>query len=400
MKICILAPRFPMPECGGDVLRINYIARHLKAQGHQVMLVSYTEGPPDLEAAKQVYDKIYTVEHSKMATFFYSVLFMLTGRPVQCGYYYSSAYNKLFKRVVETDKPDMYVAHLLRMVPFLENAKLQEKSIVEMTDALSKTYAMSNEAKGNTLLRNVYKIEKHLIAKYEQYVIKHYPKVVLVSQSDIDFLRNSMGDQSATSLVLHTNGVECIPIANHQIDTRKICFIGHMQSLPNQDAVIHFINDIFPLILAKKPDVKFYVVGAHPPKTIQKLDNGKNVFVTGFVDDLNKFVSDSCFAVAPVQIAAGIQNKVLVAMANAIPVVLTPLIANAIPELQDGKNCFIRNDAQSFADICIELLDNQQLRNSIREQGRKTVIEHYSWEEKLRGYEQLSPFLGQANAAE
>jgi glycosyltransferase involved in cell wall biosynthesis len=308
---------------------------------------------------------------------------MLTGRPIQCGYYYSSAYNKLFKQVIKAEKPDMYISHLLRMAPFLENAKLQEKSIIEMTDALSKTYALATEARGNVLLRNIYKIERHLIAKYEQYVINHYPKVVLVSQADIDYLRN----QQTKSLELKANGVEYLPQINQRIDINKICFIGHMQSLQNQDAVIHFINDIFPLILAKKPNVRFYVVGAHPSKNIQKLDNGKNIFVTGFVDNLNTFVADSCLAVAPVQIAAGIQNKVLVAMANAIPVVLTSLIAKAIPELHDGKNCFIRDDDQSFADICLELLNNQQLRDNIREQGRQTVIENYSWEEKLKGYE-------------
>jgi len=389
MKICILTPRFPLPECGGDLLRINYIARYLKSQGHQLVLVSYTEEAPDLDAAKEIYDKIYTVKRSKVTTMFYSALFMLTGRPIQCGYYYSRAFNRLFKNVIREEKPDLYVSHLLRMVPFLENANVQDKSIIEMTDALSKTYALATGAKGNTLLRNIYKIEKHLIAKYEKFVIKRYPKVVLVSQSDIDFLRSSMNSQLTQSLELHTNGVEYLSEITNQIDTKKICFIGHMQSLQNQDAVIHFVNDIFPLILAKKPDMKFYVVGAHPPKSILKLDNGKNIFVTGFVDDLNKFVSDSCIAVAPVQIAAGIQNKVLVAMANAIPVVLTSLIAKAIPELHDGENCFIRDDNQSFADICIELLNNQQLRTSMREQGRKMVIDHYSWEEKLKGYEIL-----------
>ena len=318
---------------------------------------------------------------------FYSALFMLTGRPIQCGYYYSSSFNKLFKKIIKTEKPDLYISHLLRMVPFLENAKLQGKSIVEMTDALSKTYALATGAKGNTLLQNIYKIEKHLIAKYERFVVRHYPKVVLVSQSDIDFLSSHMEEEHTESLKLHANGVEYLSqVANHT-DTKKICFIGHMQSLQNQDAVIHFVNDIFPLILAKKPDMKFYVVGAHPPKSILKLDNGKNIFVTGFVEDLNKFVADSCIAVAPVQIAAGIQNKVLVALANGIPVVLTSLIAKAIPELHDGENCFIRDDSQSFADSCIELLNNQQLRTNIREQGHKMVIAHYSWEEKLKGYE-------------
>ena len=387
MKICILTPRFPMPECGGDLLRINYIARHLKSQGHQLILVSYTEDNPDIEAAQKLYDKIYTVKRSKKASMFYSALFMLTGRPIQCGYYYSSSFNKLFKKIIKTEKPDLYISHLLRMVPFLENTKLQEKSIVEMTDALSKTYALATGAKGNTLLQNIYKIEKHLIAKYERFVVRHYPKVVLVSQSDIDFLSSHMEEEHAESLKLHANGVEYLSeVANHT-DTKKICFIGHMQSLQNQDAVIHFVNDIFPLILAKKPDMKFYVVGAHPPKSILKLDNGKNIFVTGFVEDLNKFVADSCIAVAPVQIAAGIQNKVLVALANGIPVVLTSLIAKAIPELHDGENCFIRDDSQSFADSCIELLNNQQLRTNIREQGHKMVIAHYSWEEKLKGYE-------------
>ena len=389
MKICILTPRFPLPECGGDLLRINYIARYLKSLGHQLVLVSYIEDSPDIEATKELYDKVYTVKRSKLASVFYSALFMLTGRPIQCGYYYSSAFNKLFKKVVKTENPDLYISHLLRMVPFLENAKLQKKSIIEMTDALSKAYALTTGAKGNTQLRNIYKIEKYLISKYERYVIQRYPKVVLVSQSDIDFLSADLNVQLKESLELHTNGVEYPSEICHQIDAKKICFIGHMQSLQNQDAVIHFVNDIFPLILAKKPDMKFYVVGAHPPKSILKLENGKNIFVTGFVDDLNKFVADSCIAVAPVQIAAGIQNKVLVAMANGIPVVLTPLIAKAIPELHDGENCFIRNNNQSFADSCISLIEDANLRAKMREQGRQTVIEHYSWQSKLEGYENL-----------
>lgn len=389
MTICILTPRFPIPECGGDLLRINYIARYLKSQGHQLVLVSYIEESPDLETAQSIYDKIYTVNRNKVASWFYSALFMLTGRPIQCGYYYSLAFNALFKQVTKAEKPDLFISHLLRMVPFLENAKLQKNSIIEMTDSLSKTYALATGAKGNQLLQNIYKIEKYLIAKYEQYVIKRYPKVVLVSQSDIDYLNSKSKGQKSPHLTLHANGVEFVKETNCHVDKLKICFIGHMQSLQNQDAVIHFVNDIFPLILSKKPDMKFYVVGAHPPKNIQKLDNGKNIFVTGFVDDINKFIADSCIAVAPVQVAAGIQNKVLIAMANAIPVVLTPLIAKAIPELRDGDNCFIRNDNQSFADACLLLLEKAEIRDAMRKRGRETVINHYSWANKLKGYEYL-----------
>ena len=387
MKICILTPRFPMPECGGDLLRINFIARHLKSQGHQLVLVSYTEQEADILGAKEIYDEIYTTERKKPVSIFYSILYFLTGRPIQCGYYYSLAYKRLFSHVIQKEKPDLYISHLLRMLPFIEDVKQQDHTIVEMTDALSKTYALSSKGKGDWLLRTIYKIEKKLIARFESFVIEHYPKVVLVSQSDIDFLRNNMPNKDTSSISLHTNGVEVISSKNKTTLQDKICFIGHMQSLQNQDAVIHFVEDIFPLILEKKKDMKFYVVGAHPPKNIQKLDNGHNIFITGYVEDISSFINNSCLVVAPIQIAAGIQNKVLIAMANAVPVVLTPLIAKAIPELQNGDNCLICEDSQDFAKACLSLIENKELHKKIRTKGYEMVVKHYSWHEKLKGYE-------------
>lgn len=390
MKICILTPRFPLPECGGDLLRINNIARYLKSKGHSLVLISYVENPHeyDLQAAKELYDHIYIVKRHKWSSVFYSALFMLVGRPIQCGYYYSSRYKRLFQDVVRKEQPDLYVSHLLRMIPFIEDAKVQDKTIVEMTDALSKTYSMSSNGRGNWFLREVYKIEKNLIARYERYVLEHYSKVVLVSPDDIDLLKKNNG-KDYSNLSLHTNGVECMERLKVEYNPNKICFIGHMQSLQNQDAAIYFVNEILPLVLQEKPGLKFYIVGAHPPKTILRLDNGRNIFVTGFVDDLNEFISDSALVVAPVRIAAGIQNKVLVAMGCGIPVVMTSLISRAIPELIDGENCVIRDDANSIAEQCVRLMTDENARNAIGQKGYALVLQHYSWDEKLKGYELL-----------
>lgn len=387
MKICILTPRFPFPECGGDLLRINYIARHLKKQGHRLILVSYTEKEPDINSAKELFDEIYTIRRSRWNSIVYSALFLLRGRPIQCGYYYSKGYLRLFKKVVEKETPDMYVAHLIRMTPFLDEAGVGERSIVEMTDALSKTYALTGNAKGSRLKRFMYSLEKHLIGRYELDVIKRFPKVVLVSPSDIDYLASLLPAGESRSLALHTNGVNLSTKINTAYDSGKICFVGNMVSLQNQDAAIYFAEEIFPKILEKRPDARFYIVGNHPPKNICNLDNGKNIFVTGFVDDLDGFISDSCLAVAPIRIAAGIQNKVLVAMSNSIPTVLTPLIATPIKQLKSGENCFIADDPSEFADRCLQLLDDATLRNSMGRNGYQMVKEHYSWDSLLSGYE-------------
>lgn len=117
----------------------------------------------------------------------------------------------------------------------------------------------------------------------------------------------------------------------------------------------------------------------------------ENVVVTGFVDVLSDAVKDSCVAIAPVKIAAGIQNKVLVAMGMGVPVVMSSLISRAIPELVSGTNCIIKDADHAFADACMRMMENETDRNRISRSGYDTVRKYYSWQEKLSGYDLLNP---------
>ncbi|MDO4819626.1 MAG: glycosyltransferase family 4 protein [Prevotella sp.] len=388
MKICLLTPRFPFPQYGGDVLRVNEIARHLKQNGHTLILVSMSDDPtPPVEQARTLYDEVFFVARKPRNSKINCVLGLLGNAPLQCCYYHSKDYESLLARVVERYKPDIYISHLLRMVPYLESLGLERKSIIEMTDALSKTYGMSSKAEGVGLLKYIYMFEKKRIRRYEQYVIRHFPKVVLVSQKDIDLLR-LVTDDECNSLALHTNGVHCPALCDVETDRNKICFIGNMRSIQNQDAVMFFAREVFPLVKKELPEAKFHVVGSLPPENILALASD-DIIVTGFVTDLEAYISDSCVAVAPIRIAAGIQNKVLVAMGCRVPVVLTHLISEAIPEIEDNVNACIADTASDIAARCIDLMRNPKKRDAIATAGRDTVVNHYSWQEKLNGYEDL-----------
>lgn len=383
-KICILTPRFPVPENGGDVLRINNIARQLKREGYELILVSFEDdGSPQLFEAGRIYDKVYTVHRNRLNSLWQSFLHLLSGRAMQCGYYYSAGYRHLLHTVMEKEQPDLYIAHLLRMMPYLDEAGLHDRSIIEMTDALSKTYSLSAGSKGNWLLKHVYCLERYLIRRTEQYSMMYFPVNVLVSEADADYLK-TISPHSA-GLVVHTNGVDVVPAPVQDYDHDKIVFVGNMRTLQNQDAVYAFVQDIFPRIQQRIPTAKFYIVGAQPPQDILELAS-EHIIVTGFVDDLTATISDAAVAVAPVRVAAGIQNKVLVAMGCGLPVVLTTLISRAIPELEDDCNCIIRDDAATIADACIRLMRHPEERNVLAKAGYDMVCRHYGWEEKLHGY--------------
>lgn len=387
MKLCLLSPRFPFPENGGDVLRINSIARYLKSKGNELILISFCFDEIKLKKEYfELYDTIYIVKKHKISSYIFAFLFALVQKPIQCGYYFSQNFLRQFRRTLKNENPDECVAHLLRMVPYLEKTRSQKKSIVEMTDALSKTYSLSRSSKQKSFKKIVYNFELGLIRKYERHVIKTFPKVVLVSQNDIGYLKKSTG-LPCENLFCHTNGVNCAENLNKNYDRNKICFVGNMRTLQNQDAVLFFVNEVFPIVKKQNPDAKFYVVGAEPSEQIKSLSDGKSVFVTGFVENLENAISDSCVAVAPVRIAAGIQNKVLVAMGCGVPVVMSPLISAAIPELSDGKNCIIKDSADEIAESVVRLMSDESYRNSIAENGYRMVRENYSWNKKLDGYE-------------
>ena len=385
MNICILTPRFPFPENGGDVLRINSVARYLKNKGHKLVLCSFYDNEvedSDYKTANQLYDVIYKVKRNKWLSLFNVMRYMIMQKPMQFGFYASGKYNNVFKQVIINETPDLYISHLIRMTPYLEKNGLYNNSIIEMTDALSKTYGLSSNSNGFSLKKIIYKFEKNLIKKYEQKVIKNFKKVVLVSKADIEYL----GNQS--SLAFYTNGINCIE-KNPSYNDKKICFVGNMRTLQNQDAALTFINKILPAVKKELPDVEFHIVGAQPPENIQKLVDNKTIFVTGFVDSVEEYIKDSAVLVAPVNIAAGIQNKVLIGMACNIPVVMTSLISKAIPELVSGDNCFIEDDVKKFADICIKLCKDNKLRNKIASAGYKVMKNNYSWSAILDGYENL-----------
>lgn len=389
MKICLLAPRFPFPENGGDVLRLNSISRYLKCKGHELILISFCFGEIKLKKEYfDLYDTIYLVKKHKFSSYFFAAIFALCQKPAQCGYYFSIPFLEQFKKTIKSENPDEYIAHLLRMVPYLDKTVIKNKSIVEMTDALSKTYELATQSKRYSFKQMIYRFERKLIKRYEMQVIKKFPKVVLVSQKDIEYLNKGL-KSPVDSLCCYTNGVNTINNPTRDYNPMKICFVGNMRTLQNQDAVLFFVKEIFPLIKRSEPSAVFYIYGAEPSEKIQSLADGNSIFVTGYVDSIEFEISNSCLAVAPVRIAAGIQNKVLIAMGCMIPVIMSSIISTAIPELEDGINCLIKDSAIEISEACLELMRNPVYRQKIACAGYNTVCQNYSWEQKLEGYECL-----------
>lgn len=128
----------------------------------------------------------------------------------------------------------------------------------------------------------------------------------------------------------------------------SIIFRGIMSFQPNIDACLYFIKEIFPMFKREIPDIKFYIVGSNSPHKIKKLSSS-DIVITGYVEDIRKYMGRCMVNIAPMISGSGIKNKILEAMAMEIPTVATSLATDGIEGLSDEKNVLIAKNSEEFA---------------------------------------------------
>ena len=101
--------------------------------------------------------------------------------------------------------------------------------------------------------------------------------------------------------------------------------------------------------------------------------------VTGTVADLRPYLSQATIAAAPITYGAGIQNKVLEAMAMGTPVVATSKAVSALP-VRNNEEVLIADNPESFSEEVIRLLRDQRLRNQLAQKGRRYVEQNHGWD--------------------
>jgi glycosyltransferase involved in cell wall biosynthesis len=169
-------------------------------------------------------------------------------------------------------------------------------------------------------------------------------------------------------------------------DKRKdIMFIGGFLHQPNEDAVFYFVDEIFPLVKEKIPDMTFYVVGSDPSEKLLKL-NSRDVKVTGYVPDVMPYFEDCRVFISPLRYGAGMKGKIGQSMGYGLPVVTTTIGAEGIGLTQE-QNALIADGRQDFAEAVVKLYTDELLWEKLSRESIALIDKNYSKEiirEKLR----------------
>jgi len=165
-------------------------------------------------------------------------------------------------------------------------------------------------------------------------------------------------------------------------ERNTLIFVGGFSHPPNVDAVLFFCGEVLPLITHVMPGIRVLIVGSDPPEQIRKLENA-HIRVTGFVQETMPYLHQSTVSVAPLRYGAGMKGKIGEAMAHGVPVVTTSVGAQGMP-LINRKNIMIADTPHDFAASILELLLDNQLYETLRNNAVRVIQENYTHERVAR----------------
>jgi glycosyltransferase involved in cell wall biosynthesis len=390
MRILFVSPYAPTPIR----TRPYNVVRGLERRGHAITLATVWENDSErreLRGIEQEGVRVLSVRLSRPRAIWNVLSALPTRAPVQSAYSRQPSLASLIAKVpFEYDL--IHIEHLrgvrygLSLKHWLACHDLHVPIIWDSVDCITYLFEQTFASSHARFSSWVAKFELSRTRRYEAWAVGQFDRVLVTSVVDKIQL-GQIASREGNHIAVVPNGVDLKYFTSNAAPREQnvIIFSGKMSYHANATAAIYLANQIMPLVWAKQPDAQLWIVGANPPRQVRELarrSSCNRTLVTGTVPDIRPYLVRATIAVAPIIYGAGIQNKVLEAMATGTPVVATQQAVSAL-RVRDGENVLIGRDAGSFARAVIALLNEPKLRKRIGLAGRQYVESNHDWNEMV-----------------
>ena len=400
MRVVFLTSRMPYPPEGGDRFRVFHFLRTLSEAGHEVHLVTFDRGRPKdgtLEPLERLLGSIDIVPMPRLLSAFRSGAALLTARPLQAAYYGSRRMEACVSRKLRLVRPDVVYTHLFRMAPYAlaEMRHRRARWILDLTDVISEGIARSLPFRHGLDLW-LYREEGKRIARYESAVAPRFDETWVISEAERQCLASRA--PSATVRVV-PNGVGLGPLPRGtDRPPAKLLFLGFHEVFHNRDAVRFLVGDVLPRIRSEVPEATLEIAGKGA-ETLGSWARGDGVRVIGYVPRVEEALLGATVFVAPHRFAAGVQNKVVQALAAGTPVVTTSIVRQGLDPVPPGV-LRVGDSADEIAAEVVALLRHPEAASLQAERGREWALSRFTWRVSLEAFEAMpDPFIETRPAA-
>jgi len=385
MKVLFLSQRFLYPLDTGGKIRTAKILEHLSKKC-EITLISNIELPKDtpyITQIKKLCSRFIPVpwkETKKYSLKFYFKLFyrIFSKYPFTVLNDYSKSLEKAILKELKNKKYDILICDFVQSALNFKKIKNYKKVLFQhnVESIIAKRHI---ENANNFLIKAFWWLQWKKMFIFEKKVCKDYDIVIAISEKDKEIFEKLYGLNNVYIIPTGVDTEYFKPLNNIKEKENSLVFCGSLDWLPNEDAILFFIKEIFPKLKTKIPSISLTIVGRNPSSRLKKkIKNYPEIKITGWVEDVRPYIAESAVYILPLRIGGGTRIKVYEAMAMEKAIISTSIGVEGLP-VKDGKHLLIANTPDEFIEKIILLLKNKELRKKIGKTACQYVCQNFTW---------------------
>ena len=162
-----------------------------------------------------------------------------------------------------------------------------------------------------------------------------------------------------------------------------IAFLGGFNHTPNAEAMVWFVERVWPTLLKQLPEARLRIYGSAIPYSIKDLaGSNSRIQVLGWVSDVASVYSSCRVFIAPLQSGAGIKGKVIGALAHGVPSVLSNIAVEGIG-VCDEIHAFVASSPDEWVNRIMMLYTDQALWEKMSQHALNFAKRNYSLDKAI-----------------
>lgn len=377
-NVLFLVHRVPYPPNRGDRIRSFHMLKHLASLAN-VYLATLDDEPvqPETVAELRRYCQQVAIEPLGRGRWLGALSSLAAGGSATEGLFRSPALRRTVEAWAGNIQFDAVVVFCSSMAQYLKASDFSGvRTLVDLVDVDSQKFFDYAHAK-SAWKAWVYRLEGRRLRNLESTISRSADAVTLVSEAEAKLFRRFCPNDSTFAV---PNGVDLHyfqPQREPAVQNRCV-FVGALDYPPNIDAMQWFCGQVFQKIRETLPNATLAIVGRNPTSAVRQLADLPGVEVIASVPDVRPYMAQASVAIAPLRIARGIQNKVLEAMAMALPVVVSPAALEGL-EAEPGRHVLCAESADQWINEVTRLCRDRSLASELGQAGRSFVESTHSW---------------------
>jgi len=225
------------------------------------------------------------------------------------------------------------------------------------------------------LFRQYLKIQLKRLKKFEVSQLGLVDVIVTISQADENAFRIL---NAKAKIITIQFGIDLNEEKFQTLSTiNSIFYIGALDWLPNQEALIWFLEKVWPKVLDQFPSLVFHIAGRNAPKRLtEKLNKVEHVVFHGEVENSSDFMRTYDLMVVPLFSGGGMRVKIIEAMNNGKVIVASNKACEGIP-VQNNRHLRMVNSIDEFVSAIEISIKQPETNVHLLEEAKSLINENF-----------------------